>query len=114
MYTDNGASNAASRMNKLHSPFASMISLIISLLIFTVYASDASKHLPIDSASNTIKHDTNVLADSPIIIGGEGPVDPTLPRNYVRSFKQQNPNVISIGAVLESQEAIAHFLQVSR
>jgi len=41
-------------------------------------------------------------------------VDPSLPRTYnVRGgFKQTNPNVISIGAVLESQEAIAQFLQV--
>ena len=43
------------------------------------------------------------------------PVDPSLPRTYsnARGYKPPpNPNVISIGAVLESQEAIAQFLQV--
>lgn len=86
---------------------------LVILVICTVQLTECSKHSSIESKSNTIKDDSRVLADAPNIIGSEASVDATLPRNYVRAFKQQNPNVISIGAVLESQEAIAHFLQVS-
>ena len=105
--------NSANTMKQLLVPGKLFTSLVISL-IFTVCLSEASKHSSsLDGKSNTVKDHSNVMADAPNIIGGDGSVDATLPRNYVRAFKQQNPNVISIGAVLESQEAIAHFLQVS-
>lgn len=68
-------------------------------------------HLP----SSCPQLNPNAVPDGgPLILGSGPPVDPSLPRTYntVRGFTQKNPNVISIGAVLESQEAIAQFLQV--
>jgi len=63
-----------------------------SLLLFLLYLSISSS------------------VDPPVAVP---PVDPTLPRRYnVAGRTPQNPNVISIGAVLESQEAIAQLLQV--
>ena len=94
--------------NKLMS--ALMEHFILLLVIFiSIEQVTATQFIPVDN--NSPGH-SNILSDGPAIVSADPPVDPLLTRTYVRGFKQQNPNVISIGAVLESQEAIAHFLQV--
>lgn len=106
--------------NKLNHPFSwkmltnkQLSKVTLNLLIFAIIlnitqVNSTSKFISGDHSSSQ----SAILSDGPAIISADPPVDPSLPRTYVRGFKQQNPNVISIGAVLESQEAISHFLQV--
>lgn len=83
---------------------------LLLIIFININQITGTKFIPVDHNSQSTH--SAILSDGPAIGAPDQPVDPLLTRTYVRGYKQQNPNVISIGAVLESQEAIAQFLQV--
>jgi hypothetical protein len=83
------------------------------MIIFSIVLLISIAHIP-SSSPQQLPPNPSPDGTPPLTLGSGPPVDPSLPRTYntVRGYTQKNPNVISIGAVLESQEAIAQFLQV--